>query len=45
MINTETMQLDLFDGLVLTTDQQLEIDNFINHLVVVYVPLVTLVTF
>ena len=30
MSNTETMQLDLFNGVVLTTDQQLEIDNFIK---------------
>ena len=30
MTNTETMQLDLFNGVVLTTDQQLEIDNFIK---------------
>ena len=30
MSNTETMQLDLFHGVVLTTKQQEEIDNFIN---------------
>ena len=30
MTNTETMQLDLFNGLVLTTEQQEEINNFIN---------------
>ena len=30
MPNTETMQLDLFHGVVLTTKQQEEIDNFIN---------------
>jgi len=31
MSNTETMQLDLFNGVVLTTKQQEEIDNFINE--------------
>ena len=32
MTNTETMQLDLFNGVVLTTKQQEEIDNFIKIL-------------
>ena len=31
MTNTETKQLDLFHGVVLTTKQQEEIDNFINE--------------
>lgn len=31
MINTETMQLDLFNGVVLTTKQQEQIDSFIKH--------------
>ena len=30
MTNTETMQLDLFNGLVLTTEQQKEINKFIH---------------
>ncbi|MDA7616820.1 hypothetical protein N8579_00415 [bacterium] len=30
MSNTETMQLDLFHGVVLTTEQQEQIDSFIN---------------
>ncbi len=31
MINTETMQLDLFHGVVLTTEQQKEVNNFIKR--------------
>ena len=31
MTNTETMQLDLFNGVVLTTKQQEQIDSFINN--------------
>tara|TARA_B100000768_G_scaffold70244_1_gene67408 strand:- start:462 stop:1208 length:747 start_codon:yes stop_codon:yes gene_type:complete len=30
MVSTETMQLDLFNGVVLTTEQQEKIDNFID---------------
>ncbi len=32
MLNTETMQLDLFHGVVLTTKQQEEVDNFIKKM-------------
>jgi hypothetical protein len=31
MLNTETMQLDLFHGVVLTTKQQEEVDNFVKR--------------
>lgn len=31
MINTETIQLDLFHGVVLTTEQQKEVNNFIKR--------------
>ena len=31
MTNTETMQLDLFNGVVLTTEQQERVDSFINN--------------
>ena len=31
MLNTETMQLDLFHGVVLTTEQQKEVNNFIKE--------------
>ena len=31
MTNTETMQLDLFHGVVLTTEQQKEINNFVKR--------------
>jgi len=31
MLNTETMQLDLFHGVVLTTEQQKEVNKFIKR--------------
>ena len=31
MKNTETMQLDLFNGVVLTTKQQEQVDSFIKN--------------
>ena len=31
MTNTETMQLDLFNGVVLTTKQQEQVDSFIKN--------------